>query len=328
MATGVKRQLSMVMDLNKCIGCHTCTSACKMQWTNRNGREYMYWNNVETQPGRGYPRDYESMGGGFDEAGNLKIGREPSAEDYGIPWEYNFEESLMTGTDPWMRPNVKPTWGANWDEDEGTGDYPNSYYFYLPRICNHCDDPACLAACSRNAIYKRQEDGIVLVDQERCRGYRYCVTACPYKKVYFNERISKSEKCIFCYPRIEKGLAMACARQCVGRIRWVGYRDDEAGPIHLLVDKYKVALPLHPEWGTKPNVFYVPPTSPPKFGADGSAQADSRIPIAYLEELFGDGVRGAFETIAAERAKKANGEASELMDTLIGFKHHEMFKLS
>ena len=63
MATGVKRQLSMVMDLNKCIGCHTCTSACKMQWTNRNGREYMYWNNVETRPGRGYPRDFESMGG-------------------------------------------------------------------------------------------------------------------------------------------------------------------------------------------------------------------------------------------------------------------------
>ena len=168
----------------------------------------------------------------------------------------------------------------------------------------------------------------MLVDQERCRGYRYCVTACPYKKVYFNERISKSEKCIFCYPRIEKGLAMACARQCVGRIRWVGYRDDEAGPIHLLVDKYKVALPLHPEWGTKPNVFYVPPTSPPKFGANGSAEAESRIPVAYLEELFGDGVRGAFETIAAERAKKANGESSELMDTLIGFKHHEMFKLS
>lgn len=109
MASGVKRQLSMVMDLNKCIGCHTCTSACKMQWTNRNGREYMYWNNVETQPGRGYPRDYESMGGGFDEGGNLRLGREPGAEDYGIPWEYNFEESLMTGTDPWMRPNVKPT---------------------------------------------------------------------------------------------------------------------------------------------------------------------------------------------------------------------------
>jgi dimethylsulfide dehydrogenase subunit beta/complex iron-sulfur molybdoenzyme family reductase subunit beta len=132
------------------------------------------------------------------------MGKLPSAEDYGEPWEYNYEEALMTGTDPWLRPNVKPTWGANWDEDEGAGEYPNSYHFYLPRICNHCTNPACLAACSRNAIYKRQEDGIVLIDQERCRGYRYCVTACPYKKVYFNEKMSKSEKCIFCYPRIEK----------------------------------------------------------------------------------------------------------------------------
>ena len=122
----VKRQLSMVMDLNKCIGCHTCTSACKLQWTNRNGREYMYWNNVETMPGAGYPRDYQQSGGGFDAEGALQLGQEPSAEDYGIPWEYNYEEALMTGTDPWLRPNVKPTWGANWDEDEGEGDYPNT----------------------------------------------------------------------------------------------------------------------------------------------------------------------------------------------------------
>ena len=77
--------------------------------------------------------------------------------------------------------------------------------FYLPRICNHCTNPACLEACPRKAIYKRAEDGIVVVDQERCEGYRYCMKACPYKKIYFNEIIGKSEKCIFCYPRLEKG---------------------------------------------------------------------------------------------------------------------------
>jgi dimethylsulfide dehydrogenase subunit beta len=328
MTAKVKRQLCMVMDLNKCIGCHTCTSACKLMWTNRNGREHMYWNNVETRPGAGYPRGYESMGGGFDANGNLQLGETPSLDDYGVPWEYNVEESLMTGSDPWMRPNVKPTWGPNWDEDEGEGEYPNSYYFYLPRICNHCENPACLAACSRNAIYKREEDGIVLVDQERCRGYRYCVTACPYKKIYFNEKTSKSEKCIFCYPRLEQGLPMACARQCVGRIRWVGYLDDEEGPIHLLVETYKVALPLHPEYGTKPMVFYVPPTSPPRIDDNGNAVNESRIPLAYLESLFGDGVKESLDTIAAERAKKARGEDSALMDTLIGFRHSEMFKLS
>ena len=328
MTTSAKRQLSMVMDLNKCIGCQTCTIACKTMWTNRNGRDFMYWNNVETVPGEGYPRDYRNMGGGFDGDGNLKPGTQPAPEDYGMPWEYDHEATLMSGTDPWLRPNAKPTWGPNWDEDEGEGEYPNSYYFYLPRLCNHCSNPACLAACSRNAIYKRQEDGIVLIDQERCRGYRYCVTACPYKKVYFNEKISKSEKCIFCYPRIAKGLPMACAKQCVGRIRWVGYRDDEDGPIYKLVEKYKVALPLHGEWGTQPNVFYIPPGAPPKFDNEGRPLDDSRIPLDFLEGLFGDGVTRALDTLAVERDKKAGGEASELMDLLIAYKHSDMFKLT
>ena len=322
------RQLAMVMDLNKCIGCHTCTIACKTQWTNRNGREYMYWNNVETQPGEGYPRKYEEMGGGFDADGNLAAGKLPGKKDYGETWEYNYEEALITGKDPWLRPNVKPEWGANWDEDQGEGEYPNSYFFYLPRICNHCTKPSCLAACSRNAIYKRQEDGIVLIDQERCRGYRYCVTACPYKKIYFNEKISKSEKCIFCYPRIEKGLPMACAQQCVGRLRWVGYRDDEEGPIYKLVDKFKVALPLHEEWGTEPNVFYVPPTGPAGFDAEGRVSKSPRIPLTYLESLFGPDVQNALDVLEEERAKKSNGENSELMDVLIAYKHGDMFKLS
>lgn len=322
------RQLAMVMDLNKCIGCHTCTVACKTQWTSRNGREYMYWNNVETRPGDGYPRKYEEMGGGFDANGNLAPGKEPTAEEYGVPWEYNYEEALMTGKDPWLRPNIKPEWGANWDEDEGAGDYPNSYHFYLPRICNHCTNPSCLAACSRNAIYKRQEDGIVLIDQERCRGYRYCVTACPYKKIYFNEKISKSEKCIFCYPRIEKGLPMACAQQCVGRIRWVSYRNDEEGPVYKLVDKFKVALPLHEEWGTEPNVFYVPPSAPSAFDAKGRISDKPRIPLTYLEGLFGPDVQQALDTLETERAKKAEGKTSELMDLLIAYKHSDMFKLS
>ena len=67
------RQLAMVMDLNKCIGCQTCTVACKTQWTNRNGREGMYWNNVETKPGMGFPKKWEELGGGFDEGGNLGL---------------------------------------------------------------------------------------------------------------------------------------------------------------------------------------------------------------------------------------------------------------
>jgi nitrate reductase beta subunit len=93
---------------------------------------------------------------------------------------------------------------------------------YLPRICNHCANPSCVAACPSGALYKRGEDGIVLVNQDKCRGWRACVTACPYKKVYYNWKTGKSEKCILCYPRLESGQAPACFHSCVGRIRYMG----------------------------------------------------------------------------------------------------------
>jgi nitrate reductase beta subunit len=71
-------------------------------------------------------------------------------------------------------------------------------------------------------MYKREEDGIVLVDQDRCRGWRYCVSGCPYKKVYFNHNTGKAEKCTLCYPRIEHGQPTICSETCVGRIRYLG----------------------------------------------------------------------------------------------------------
>jgi Fe-S-cluster-containing dehydrogenase component len=100
--------------------------------------------------------------------------------------------------------------------------YDTMFMQYLPRICNHCLNPACVASCPSRARYKRGEDGIVLVDQNVCKGWRFCVSACPYKKVYFNWQSGKAEKCIFCYPRVETAQCNACAHSCVGRIRYVG----------------------------------------------------------------------------------------------------------
>ena len=94
--------------------------------------------------------------------------------------------------------------------------------FYLPRICEHCLNPSCVASCPSGAMYKREEDGIVLVDQDRCRGWRMCVSGCPYKKVYFNHRTGKAEKCTFCFPRIEAGQPTICSETCVGRLRYLG----------------------------------------------------------------------------------------------------------
>jgi nitrate reductase beta subunit len=93
---------------------------------------------------------------------------------------------------------------------------------YLPRLCEHCLNPACVAACPSGAIYKREEDGIVLIDQDKCRGWRMCVSGCPYKKIYYNWSTGKAEKCIFCYPRIEAGQPTVCSETCVGRIRYLG----------------------------------------------------------------------------------------------------------
>ncbi|HSZ29389.1 MAG TPA: nitrate reductase subunit beta, partial [Pseudonocardiaceae bacterium] len=144
-------------------------------------------------------------------------------------------KSQLTGRD------MALTRGPNWDDDlagapehakadpnlQGLAEhvrmeFEQAFMFYLPRICEHCLNPSCVASCPSGAMYKRAEDGIVLVDQDRCRGWRFCVSGCPYKKVYFNHRTGKAEKCTFCYPRIESGQPTICSETCVGRLRHLG----------------------------------------------------------------------------------------------------------
>jgi DMSO reductase family type II enzyme iron-sulfur subunit len=306
---GGGNQIAMVINLDKCIGCHTCTVACKNLWTNKDGREYMYWNNVESRPGEGYPRNWEGMGGGF-QGGQPDPGIFPTNAEYGLGpqgeiVDYDYQAGLgldLQGNAGIVDADPQPDWLSNWDEEQGDGNFPNSYYFYLPRLCNHCDRPACLEACPRNAIYKREEDGIVLVDQDRCRGYRQCVRTCPYKKIFFNTQTLKSEKCIFCYPRIEAGETTACSKQCPGRVRHVGFVSDPNSDVYYLAKDLGVALPLHPEYETGPNVYYIPPFSgPSQVNPDGSLVNVDRIPIAYLEFLFGSGVQPVITKLRNDR---------------------------
>jgi ethylbenzene hydroxylase subunit beta/complex iron-sulfur molybdoenzyme family reductase subunit beta len=277
----------------------------------------MWWNTVNSVPGQGTPKGWEKMGGGFRQ-GTAQAGIQPSRDDFGDALDFNYDEVFNGGREhvP-LTPSKEPKWGPNWEEDVGVGKHPDdNYYFYIPRLCNHCTHPACKESCPRQAIEKREEDGIVLINGDRCRGYSFCAEACPYKKIYFNEAAGISQKCIFCLPRVENGVANACMRQCPGRVRFVGYLDDPAGPIHKLVYKYKVALPLHPEYETTPNVYYVPPLSPTGF-VDGDPSDASRIPLAYLETLFGKQVGNALQTLKNERARRQKGHESELMDLLI-----------
>jgi len=393
----IRSQIAMVFHLDKCIGCHTCSVACKNIWTDRRGAEYMWWNNVETKPGTGYPtkwEDQEIYKGGWQKDGNsvsLKGAGKmkglknifhnpfmPVLEDYYHPWKYKYEDlftapegddqpigravSLITGEPI----DIKS--GPNWDDDlGGSPDYARNdvnfknlteaeqeslfqleqmTFHYLPRICNHCLNPSCVASCPSGAIYKRGEDGVVLIKQDRCRAWRMCVTACPYKKTYYNWNTGKSEKCILCYPRLESGQAPACMHSCVGRIRYLGvmlydadkiekvasadedkivdaqmdiYADPfdpeviaaarangvhdttitaaQNSPVYKFVKEWGIALPLHPEFRTIPNLFYVPPMLPAMASVENGTYDTTtehmfagldkqRLPMKYLASLF------------------------------------------
>lgn len=399
----VRSQIAMVFHLDKCIGCHTCSIACKNIWTDRKGAEYMWWNNVETKPGTGYPtkwEDQEVYKGGWEKNGDsvsLKgTGKfkglknifhnpyMPVLDDYYEPWTYKYQD-LITAPEGDDQPTARPVSlvtgetmevksGPNWDDDMGgSPDFARQdvnlekltpaereamfqlermTFHYLPRICNHCLNPACVASCPSGALYKRGEDGVVLINQERCRAWRMCVTACPYKKSYYNWHTGKSEKCVLCYPRLESGQAPACFHSCVGRIRYLGvllydadkieriasatdenlvdaqleiYLDPfdpevikqatlngiamstieaaQKSPVYKFLKVWKLALPLHPEFRTLPNLFYVPALLPGMasvqngiyntttkslwHGIDGT-----RLPIKYLASLFSAGNTG------------------------------------
>ena len=445
----IMAQMAMVMNLDKCIGCHTCSVTCKQAWTNRTGMEYVWFNNVETRPGLGYPRTYEDQDtwqGGWElnKKGRLTLkagGRWkklatifsnpklPSLDDYYEPWTYdyaNLTNAPAQDVFPVARPmsliSGKPMnirWSANWDdnlggsqevaikdpmlkgiEDKVKFEFEQTFMFYLPRICEHCLNPSCAASCPSGAIYKREEDGIVLVDQDRCRGWRMCVSGCPYKKVYFNHKTGKAEKCTFCYPRIEVGIPTVCAETCVGRLRYIGLmlydadkvldaasvEDDQAlyeaqcdvfldpndpavareaelagipldwieaakkSPVRRLIQDYKVALPLHPEYRTMPMVWYIPPLSPvvdvvKETGHDAESKDNLfaaietlRIPVEYLANLFTAGdvatVSNVLKKLAAMRSFMRDINLGEDPDEEIaravgmdGESMYEMFRL-
>jgi len=296
-----KKQFAAVFDINKCIACQTCTLACKTTWTSGRGQEYMLWNNVESKPYGCYPLAWDLKllemldGGNWDgrkyggqtifesaPAGERVLGWRPESQDYANP---NVGEDDCAG-----------------QVDHGASlSLPHmNWFFYLARICNHCTYPGCLSSCPRGSIYKRPEDGIVLVDQGRCRGYQECVRGCPYKKVFYNAMTGTSEKCIACFPKMELGLQPQCFVNCIGKIRMAGYlsRPEQAradNPIDYLVHIRKLALPLFPQFGLEPNVYYIPPI---------------HVPTSFTRQLFGPGVD---EAVKAYRNAPADKDLSSLL---------------
>ncbi len=326
------RQFAFVFNINRCIACQTCTMACKSTWTFSKGQEFMWWNNVETKPYGGNPQFWDTKILKLLDEAHKKVGKEAvwdAAKKDGGKKPYGlydgmtiFEAATRAERSKDVAIGYLPTdkeWRfPNMNEDTAAGplgardDLAHSsgstlpehqhWFFYLQRLCNHCSYPACLSACPRKAIYKRKEDGIVLIDQKRCRGYKKCVEQCPYKQPRFRSTTRVSEKCIACYPRIEgrdplsdgKPMETRCMTACVGKIRMQGlveinpedgnWKEDPSNPIYFLVKKEKVALPLYPQFGTQPNGYYIPPRWAPR---------------DYLRQMFGPGVEEAIERYVA-----------------------------
>lgn len=199
----------MVINTVRCIGCQTCSFACKME---NNVPAAMRWSRVVT------------------------------------------EDSDM--------------------EDGSVGVYPNLSRTYIPLACQHCENPACEKVCPTGATYK-DDNGVVLVDYNKCIGCRMCMGACPYNVRQFNwneplrypdfnygdkdvavRNKGVVEKCTFCHERTERGEEPMCVICCPTRARTFGDLDDPNSEVSKLIVERK-ATTLLPEKGTRPQVYYI-----------------------------------------------------------------------
>ncbi len=135
------------------------------------------------------------------------------------------------------------------------GVFPQVRKAFLPQLCNHCENPACVPVCPTGATFKR-EDGIVVVDNTVCWGCGYCISACPYDKRYFNKKTRTADKCNFCAQRVDKGLMPACVETCIGGARVFGDINDKHSEVARLLANFPTTV-LKKAQGTRPQVFYI-----------------------------------------------------------------------
>ena len=159
--------------------------------------------------------------------------------------------------------------------EKEVGRYPNANRVFYPVLCNHCEQPPCVPVCPAKATFKR-DDGIVLIDPEKCIGCGACIQACPYEQRFYvgkteaahpegplnyrNPAVERSPagvpvKCDFCFHRVDEGRQPACVETCPTGARIFGQLDAGEQPLNELIAR-RHAYTLLPEMGTEPNVYY------------------------------------------------------------------------
>ena len=217
-ANPAKVRWFFLVDTNKCVGCGMCVKACKLE------NEIPYDANVT----RTWVERYVVTKDGKVHADTPK-----SARDGFTTSNIDLGMGKMEAIN-------------NADIDKA---------FFVPKLCNQCENPPCVQVCPVGATYQAP-DGVVLVDRTWCIGCGYCIMGCPYGVRFFHPVYHTAEKCNFCYHRITKGMKTACVQACPFGARQIGNIKDPKDPVTKIIMTQRVGV-LKEEYGTKPQVFYI-----------------------------------------------------------------------
>jgi tetrathionate reductase subunit B len=217
--TNTKVRWAFLVDTTACVGCGMCVKACK------NENEIPY----DAPVTRTWVERYVITKDGAVHADSPRGGRD------------GYTTTVMHEEHEVHREDVDP-------DDIAKA-------FFVPKLCNQCDNPACVQVCPVGATYQT-DDGVVLIDREWCIGCGYCVMACPYGVRFFHPVHKVADKCNFCYHRITKGMLPACVQSCAFGARRIANLRDPEDPVTQIILTERVAV-LKDEYGTKPHVFYL-----------------------------------------------------------------------
>ncbi|EIK4189612.1 nitrate reductase subunit beta [Salmonella enterica] len=317
----IRSQVGMVLNLDKCIGCHTCSVTCKNVWTGREGMEYAWFNNVETKPGIGYPKNWEDQQewqGGWVRDVNGKIRPRlggkmgviskifanpviPQIDDYYEPFTFDYQH-LHNAPESKHQPTARPRslidgkrmdkviWGPNWEELLG-GEFEKrardrNFDNIQKEMYGQFGQPT---VCSETCVGRIRYLGVLLYDADRIEE-----AASTEHETDLYER-----QCdVFLDPHdpavIEEALKQGIPQNVIDAA--------QRSPVYKMAMDWKLALPLHPEYRTLPMVWYVPPLSPIQSYADAGglphngnilpAVETLRIPVQYLANMLSAGDTG------------------------------------